>query len=258
MPEAAHLLEASDLRVTFQDRGQEIRALRGVSFSLDRGVALGVVGRSGCGKSTLARAILRLQRLEGGVVEFDGMALHQLGERAMRRLRRRMQMIFQDPGGSLNEHMRVGSIIAEPLQVHHLARGRRLRERVAELLERVGLEEKDATRRPHEFSGGQKQRIAIARAIATEPDLLVCDEPTSALDVRVQARILELLTDLRQDLGLTILFISHDLAVVNQFCDEVIVMDQGCIVEQGLVAQIIHEPTSNAARSLLAARYTST
>ena len=164
-------------------------------------------------------------------------------------------MVFQDPGGSLNEYMRVGKIITEPLLVHGIAKGKELTNRAAELLVQVGLQEEDATRFPHEFSGGQNQRIAIARAIALQPELLVCDEPTSALDVTVQAKILSLLSELRDRLGLTILFITHDLAVVNEFCDEVVVMSKGKIVERGSKQEVIHNPTHKITKELIASSY---
>ena len=249
------LLEINDLKVTFPLGKEVVPAVDGVAFSLKRGVTLGVVGQSGSGKSTVARAVLQLIPLTSGQIVFNGTDLGTLTKKQRRTLRMRMQMVFQDPGGSLNEYMRVGKIITEPLLVHGIAKGKELQKRAVELLLQVGLKEEDSVRFPHEFSGGQKQRIAIARAIALKPDLLVCDEPTSALDVTVQAKILKLLVTLRDELGLTILFITHDLAVVNEFCDEVIVMSKGKIIESGSVNKVIHSPTHEITKELVASTY---
>ncbi len=246
------LLEIRDLAVTFGTEKNSATVVNGASFTVNRGKSLGVVGQSGSGKTTLARAIMHLIPIARGGVIFDGIDLTMLPPRAMRAMRRRMQMVFQDPGGSLNEFMRVGNIITEPLLVHGIASGAELESRAHKLLLGVGLEESDATRFPHEFSGGQKQRIAIARAIALRPEFLVCDEPTSALDVSIQATILNLLCDLRDEMKLTILFVTHDLAVVNQFCDDVIVMHGGNIVESGTVDEVIHNPKNEVTQELLA------
>jgi peptide/nickel transport system ATP-binding protein len=178
-----------------------------------------------------------------------------MSKKEIREIRKRTQMVFQDPGGSLNEYMKVGNIITEPLLVQGIAKGKELANRAVELLQQVGLEPEHATRFPHEFSGGQKQRIAIARAIALRPELLVCDESTSALDVTVQAKILQLLSKLREELGLTILFITHDLAVVNEFCDKVIVMASGKIIESGEVNTVIQRPTHAITKELIASSY---
>lgn len=248
---AQPLLKIRDLSVKFIARKHTVFAVNGVSFIVHRGRTLGVVGKSGSGKSTLARAIMQLVSLDRGSVEFDGVDLTTLDPAALRSMRRRMQMVFQDPGGSLNEYMLVGRIITEPLLVHRIVARESLEDSATRLLQLVGLQESDAFRYPHEFSGGQKQRIAIARAIALRPEFLVCDEPTSALDVSVQATILNLLSDLRDEMNLTVLFITHDLAVVNQFCDDVIVMDSGSIVESGTVDEIIHNPTSPITKELL-------
>jgi len=223
-----------------------------VSLELKRGVSLGIVGESGSGKSTLARAVVQLTPLTAGKILFQGVDLASLSKKELRSYRRQMQMVFQDPGGSLNEFMTVGQIVTEPLHVHGIARGEELKEHAVRLLEQVGLREEDTHRYPQEFSGGQKQRIAIARAISLQPTLLICDEPTSALDVSVQAKVLNLLSDLRESLELTILFITHDLAVVHHFCDEVAVMSQGSIVERGTVEQVVHSPEHKVTRELVA------
>ncbi len=255
MEDKRPLLEIRDLKVTFPKGKEVLTAVDSVSFSLKRGVTLGIVGESGSGKSTLARAVMQLVRPESGEVVFDGVSLSRIDKKELRRTRMRMQMVFQDPGGSLNEHMRVGKIITEPPLVHGVAHGKELTRCAEDLLVKVGLEPGDATRFPHEFSGGQKQRIALARAISIQPELLVCDEPTSALDVTVQAKILQLLSKLRDELGLTILFTTHDLAVVNEFCDETIVMSQGKIIEQGSTESVIHNPSHEITKELISSCY---
>lgn len=255
MDDKRALLEIRDLKVTFPKGKEVLNAVDSVSLSLNRGVTLGIVGESGSGKSTLARAVMQLVRPSGGEIVFDGVSLSSIDKKELRKIRMRMQMVFQDPGGSLNEHMRVGRIITEPILVHGIAHGKELMHRAEELLVKVGLEPCDATRLPHEFSGGQKQRIALARAISIQPELLVCDEPTSALDVTVQAKILHLLSKLRDELGLTILFITHDLAVVNEFCDETIVMSQGKIIEQGSTESVLHNPAHEITKELVASCY---
>jgi len=208
-----------------------VKAVDGVDLSLKRGRTLGLVGESGSGKTTVGRTILRLIPAEGGQVIFDGHDVFALGGSELRALRRRMQIIFQDPAGSLNPRMTINNIVGEPLKVHTDLNRRQRRRRVGELLERVGLSPDYAGRYPHEFSGGQRQRIGIARALASKPDFIVCDEPVSALDVSIQAQILNLLNDLQDDLGLSYLFIAHNLAVVEHFADEVAVMYLGRIVE---------------------------
>ena len=202
-----------------------------VSFQVKRGETLGLVGESGCGKSTTGKAILQLTRPTAGKVNFEGTDLTKIKGGELRRFRRKMQMIFQDPYASLNPRMSVGSIISEPLTIHKLASGKEKKERVQNLLQTVGLNPYFANRFPHEFSGGQRQRIGIARALAVEPDFIVCDEPVSALDVSIQAQIINLLQDLQDQFNLTYLFIAHDLSVVRHISDRVAVMYLGHIME---------------------------
>jgi oligopeptide transport system ATP-binding protein len=253
------LLVVHELSVEYPARGgglwrpRMVRAVDRVSFTLERGEALGLVGESGSGKTTVGRAVLRLVRAASGRVWFDGRSVLDVPRRALRSLRREMQIIFQDPGGSLSPRLRIGEIVGEPLLVHRAARGADLRRRVAALLERVGLPADAARRRPREFSGGQRQRIAIARALALQPKLIVCDEPTSALDVSIQAQILNLLSDLQRDLRLSYLFISHDLAVVAHLCRRIAVMKQGRIIEAGDCESIIERPQHPYTQALLAA-----
>jgi ABC-type glutathione transport system ATPase component len=231
------------------------RAVDGVSFEVGRGETLGLVGESGSGKTTVGRAVLRLIAAAGGSVEFDGKdVLAMRGER-LRALRRRMQIVFQDPAGALNPRMRIGAIVAEPLRVHGMVRGAdAVRKRARELLEQCGMPGEGVLGRyPHEFSGGQKQRICIARALATKPDFVVCDEPTSALDVSIQAQILNLLKDLRRDLGLSLLFISHDMGVVEHMCDRIAVMKGGRIVEMGARERVLGAPEHEYTRELMRA-----
>ncbi|SUA68499.1 ABC transporter ATP-binding protein [Oligella urethralis] len=208
-----------------------LRAVDDVSFSLNRGETLALVGESGCGKSTVARLLTGLYGLSKGSIKFDGQELSTMNEQQIKTMRRRLQMIFQDPYASLNPRWRVGRIIAEPLRTHsHLSKAEQ-EQRAAELLEQVGLSASDINRYPHQFSGGQRQRISIARALALRPEFIVCDEPTSALDVSVQAQVLNLMKKLQQDLGLSYLFISHNLAVIHHMADRVGVMYLGRIVE---------------------------
>ncbi len=252
------LVEADSLGVRFAARGllqrrPAIRALDGVSLALDRGEALGVVGESGSGKSTLGRALLGLIRPAAGRVLFDGADLAALRGPARRRLRPRMQMVFQDPHASLDPRRRIGAQIADGLAINRLGPAAERPERVAALLAQVGLLPAHAGRFPHEFSGGQRQRIAIARALATSPDFLVADEPVSALDVSVQAQVLRLLDDLRRRLGLALLFISHDVAVVRSLCDRVMVLYLGRVMEQGRTSDILTAPRHPYTQALLAA-----
>jgi peptide/nickel transport system ATP-binding protein len=230
-----------------------LKAVDGVSFTIPRGTTFSLVGESGCGKSTVARLVVGLHQPTRGTVEFDGVDLTNLRTRRdMAPLRKRMQMIFQDPYASLNPRWRVVDIIAEPLRVHRLLHGERaIVRRVGELLEQVRLSARDGEKFPHEFSGGQRQRISIARALASTPEFLVCDEPTSALDVSVQAQILNLMKDLQRELGLSYLFISHNLAVVYHFSDELGVMYLGRLVESGPAREVFRHPQHPYTQMLL-------
>jgi oligopeptide transport system ATP-binding protein len=230
-----------------------IRALDGVSFDIARGETLGLVGESGCGKSTTGRTILRLYDPTGGRVTFDGTEITRLGGEALRRMRPRMQMIFQDPQACLNPRMTVGSIVAEPLDEHGAAKGKEKRDRIRELLGAVGLNAKFADRYPHEFSGGQRQRIGIARALALNPDFIVCDEPIAALDVSIQAQVVNLLQDLQARFGLTYLFISHDLSMVRHLADRVAVMYLGKVVELAPRDALYSRPLHPYTQALLSA-----
>jgi oligopeptide transport system ATP-binding protein len=230
-----------------------VKAVDGVSFSLGEGETLGLVGESGSGKSTLCRAALQLLRPTAGSVRFEGEEIAGLSRRRMRPLRSRMQMVFQDPYASLNPRKRVGQIIGEPLRLQGIGSAAERRRRVRELLERVGLSAEHCDRYPHEFSGGQRQRIGIARALAPRPKLIVADEPVSALDVSIRAQIVNLLADLQEEMGLSYLFVAHDIAVVRHVCDRIAVMHEGRIVEQGPAERVCARPADSYTRSLLAA-----
>ena len=253
------VLGVKNLCKTFRSGGglfggpaRQVDALASVSFDIRRGETVGVVGESGSGKSTVARCIIRLLEADSGAIEVDGIDIAHMGARELRPLRKRMQMVFQDPFGSLNPRRTVGQLIAEGPIVHGLA-AESAWARTLELLELVGLERRAADRFPHEFSGGQRQRIGLARALALEPEILVADEPVSALDVSVQAQVLRLLEDIRNRLGLTVLFITHDLRVASQVCDTVAVMHRGRIVEFGAVADVYARPAHEYTRALMAA-----
>lgn len=258
------ILRVEDLNVWFPITGGLfgrtqgwVKAVNGISFSVKPGETLGIVGESGCGKTTAGRAILRLlprgsAHISGGVF-FEGRDLYALKSRELRAVRRHVQIIFQDPIGSLNPRMTVETMIAEPLLVHKLVPRNDLHTHVVELLKRVGFDADAARRYPHEFSGGQRQRIGIARALAVNPRLLICDEPVSALDVSIQAQVLNLLADLRREMGLSYVFIAHNLAVVEHFSDHVAVMYLGKIVELGPARSVVSHPRHPYTQALLSA-----
>jgi oligopeptide transport system ATP-binding protein len=255
------LLEVKDLKTYFpvhagvlQRPVAWVKAVDGVSFAINEGETVGLVGESGCGKTTLGRTLLRLIEPTDGEIWFDGEDITNVDGPELKPFRRKAQMIFQDPYGSLNPRMTIGNIIGEALRIHKLCKTRQEeRDRVAELLKAVGLDPSHARRYPHEFSGGQRQRIGIARALAVEPKFIVCDEPVSALDVSVQAQIINLLSDLQEKFKLTYLFIAHDLAVVEHISDRVLVMYFGKIVEEATAEAIYGSPQHEYTRTLLAA-----
>jgi oligopeptide transport system ATP-binding protein len=254
------LLVIRDLKKHFPIRGglfsrvrEQVKAVDGVTFSIEKGQTLGLVGESGCGKTTVGRAILRLIPATAGAVEFEGDDILRLDRRQLREKRRRMQIVFQDPNGSLNPRMTIEQIVGEALEVHGIAHGAALREEVATLLSQVGLRPEVMNRYPHEFSGGQRQRIAVARAIVLKPAFIVCDEPTSALDVSIRAQIINLLQDLQAARGLSYLMISHDLGVVRHISNAVAVMYLGKIVEQAPTEALYSNPRHPYTQVLLSA-----
>ncbi len=261
MSDALPLLEVRDLQMHFPilegivgRRVGEVKAVDGVSFTVRRGEILGLVGESGCGKTTTGRCILRLEKPTGGEIRFDGVDLAGLSNRQLATLRQRIQVIFQDPYSSLNPRMKIGSIIAEPMKVHGIEPDAAKRQaRVHELLSICGLNPGFADRYPHEMSGGQRQRVGIARALAMNPEFIVCDEPVSALDVSIQAQVVNLLEDLRERFGLTYLFIAHDLSVVRHLCQRVAVMYLGRIVEMADSDTLFEQPLHPYTQALLAA-----
>jgi oligopeptide transport system ATP-binding protein len=261
MTEHGTLVKVKNLKMHFpitqgiviQRKVGAIKAVDGVTFDIIRGETLGLVGESGCGKSTTGRAILQLYQPTAGEVYFEDQSLTELKGERLRRMRRRMQMIFQDPYASLNPRMTVGDIIGEPLLVHNIAKGKERRERVQELLRVVGLNPYFVNRYPHEFSGGQRQRIGVARALAVQPEFIVCDEPISALDVSIQAQIINLLEDLQGEFNLTYLFIAHDLSVVRHISDRIAVMYLGKIVELTGRKELYDNPLHPYTQALLSA-----
>ena len=239
--------------IIFQRKVGAVKAVDGVSFNIRRGETLGLVGESGCGKSTTGRAILQLYRPTGGHVRYKGRDLVEMKGEELRKMRRNLQIIFQDPYASLNPRMTVGNIIGEPLEVHGLAKGKAKQDRVRQLLRVVGLNPNYVNRYPHEFSGGQRQRIGIARALAVEPDFIVADEPISALDVSIQAQVVNLLEDLQTEFGLTYLFIAHDLSVVRHISDRIAVMYLGKVVELADRHELYTAPMHPYTKALLSA-----
>ncbi|MCW2980866.1 MAG: peptide transporter ATP-binding protein [Solirubrobacterales bacterium] len=255
------LLEVTDLVKHFPIKSgllidrtvDQVRAVDGISFHVNKGETLGLVGESGSGKSTTCRVVLQLLKPTSGSVKFEGREIAGLGRRELRPLRREMQMIFQDPYASLNPRKRIGQIVGDQLKVQKVASGKALRTRVEGLLERVGLSPEHYNRFPHEFSGGQRQRIGIARALALEPKLIFCDEPVSALDVSIQAQIVNLLDDLQDEMGLTYVFVAHDIGVVRHISDRIAVMNHGQIVETGGADQVCEHPRDEYTKKLLSA-----
>jgi oligopeptide transport system ATP-binding protein len=257
---AQPLLQVKNLKKYFPIKGGilsktvgHVQAVDDISFDLYPGETVGLVGESGCGKSTAARTILRLIEPTGGEVFFEGQDILKLGKKPMRALRRQMQIIFQDPYASLNPRMTVASIVGEPLEIHRIAKGRAKEERVANILEKVGLRPEHMRRYPHEFSGGQRQRIGIARALALNPKLIIGDEPVSALDVSIQAQVINLLEDLQREFNLTYLIIAHDLSVVEHISDRVAVMYLGKIVELATDRELYENPSHPYTEALLSA-----
>jgi peptide/nickel transport system ATP-binding protein/oligopeptide transport system ATP-binding protein len=252
------LLEAKGLYKTytqtsgfFVKKTRTIKALNNVSLSIKKGETLAIVGESGSGKSTLARSLLQLQAIDQGELRFKGRDMTSLNKMDGKTLKRSIQMVFQDPYASLNPRMKIEEILEEGLMIHGLGHKKTRQLKVRDMIKKVGLNVADLNKYPHQFSGGQRQRIGIARALIVEPELVICDEPVSALDVSIQAQILLLLKDLQKELGLSYLFISHDLRVVRHMADKIVVMHQGKIVEQGSVKSIYEKPKANYTRELL-------
>lgn len=252
---AKNLIVTRDLKKYFQvGGGQILKAVDGFSIEIKKGETLGLVGESGCGKTTVGRTLIRLYEATGGDVIFDGMNVHKLDKKGLKKFTRRAQMIYQDPYASLNPRMTVGDIIAEGLDVHGLYKDKKERfEKVYKILEIVGLNKEHANRFPHEFSGGQRQRIGVARALVLEPDFIVCDEPISALDVSIQAQVVNLLQELQEKMGLTYLFIAHDLSMVKHISDRIAVMYLGSVMELTTSKDLYEEPLHPYTQALLSA-----
>lgn len=254
------LIEVRNLTKYFEiNRGflggnkEYVQAVDGVNFTIGKGETLGLVGESGCGKSTTGRTLIRLYRPTKGEIIYDGVDIGGLSQNELKPYRRKMQMIFQDPYASLNSRMTVGDIIGESMEIHHLARGQERQNKIFELLDRVGLNKDHASRYPHEFSGGQRQRIGIARALAVDPEFIICDEPISALDVSIQAQVVNMLEDLQRELGLTYLFIAHDLSMVKHISDRIGVMYLGKLVEIANRNELYDDPLHPYTQALLSA-----
>jgi len=246
------LLSVENLRTSYTSHGHTLHAVDGVSLEVNEHETVGLVGESGCGKSTLGKTIVRLLRPSAGAIRLDGEDISNAGEKSLRQVRRSMQMVFQDPFSSLNPRQRVATILDTPLKVHGIADKKERARRILDIISRISIPQEALQRYPHEFSGGQRQRIGIARALVLRPKLIVCDEPVSALDLSIQAQILNLLVDLKRDLGLSYLFISHDLSVVRYFADRVLVMYLGRIVENADHATLWRNPRHPYTRALLA------
>ena len=256
---AEHLLEVENLKMyfkkvngVFRRKTSYVKAVDNISFTIDKKETFGLVGESGCGKTTTGRALIRLYEPTGGTIRYDGEDITKLSAKEFMPYRKKMQMIFQDPYASLNARMTVSDIIGEPLDIHHLKTGKEREEFILELLDRVGLNKDHASRYPHEFSGGQRQRVGIARALAVDPEFIICDEPISALDVSIQAQVVNMLKDLQEEFGLTYLFVAHDLSMVRHISDRIGVMYLGKIVESGESDEVYDNPCHPYTRALLA------
>jgi peptide/nickel transport system ATP-binding protein len=250
---AQNLVRTYSVRRGISGRATDVRAVDGVSLTIARGETLGLVGESGCGKSTTARMVLGIETPDEGHVAFEGAPMPRSGTSAWADLRKRMQLVFQDPLSALDRRLPIGAQILEPLQIHRIGNAAERRERVAAVMAEVGLQPHHATRHPHSLSGGQRQRAVIARALVTQPDLLVCDEPISALDVSIQAQVMNLLVELQQRLGMGMLFVSHDLRAVRQVSHRVAVMYLGRIVEEGAPDAVLHDPAHPYSQALVSA-----
>ena len=257
---AEHLLEVENLKMyfkkvngVFRRKTSYVKAVDNISFTIDKKETFGLVGESGCGKTTTGRALIRLYEPTGGTIRYDGEDITKLSAKEFMPYRKKMQMIFQDPYASLNARMTVSDIIGEPLDIHHLKAGKEREEFILELLDRVGLNKDHASRYPHEFSGGQRQRVGIARALAVDPEFIICDEPISALDVSIQAQVVNLMKDIQQETGTAYLFIAHDLSMVKYISDRIGVLHLGHLLETGTTEEIFENPIHPYTKSLLSA-----